>query len=216
MDSDLSEIQQQLERAVSGDQRAMSDVWGRYQERLKRLIRLRMDRRVQGRVDASDVLQEVFIDFATRLEDYLNEPTMPFYLWLRFLTSQRLQLVHRYHLGTRKRDAGRELSLIKNQMPEASSVSLAAQLIGRFTSVIEAVQRAEMQLILQNTINDLDPIDREVLALRHFEELSNQEAALVLGIDPSAASTRHVRALKRLRQSLETRPGFFEKPESET
>ena len=216
MNSDPGEIQQQLERAVGSDQRAMSDLWERYHDRLKRLIRLRMDRRIQGRVDASDVLQEVFIDFATRLEDYLNEPTMPFYLWLRFLTGQRLQLVHRYHLGTKMRDAGREVSLTKAQMPEASSASLAAQLLGRFTSVIEAVQRAEMQLILQNTINELDPIDREVLALRHFEELSNQETALVLGIDTSAASTRHVRALKRLRQSLETRPGFFEKPDTES
>lgn len=215
MNSDLEKIHQQLQRAVDGDQRALSDLWERYHDRLKRLVRLRLDRRVQGRVDASDVLQEVFIDFATRIEDYLNEPTMPFYLWLRFLTGQRLQLVHRYHLGTKMRDAGREVSLTRSSMPEASSVSLAAQLLGRFTSVIEAVQRAEMQLILQDAINELDPIDREVLALRHFEELSNQETALVLGIDTSAASNRHVRALKRLRQSLETRPGFFERPSTE-
>jgi len=95
--------------------------------------------------------------------------------------------------------------------PQATSVSLAAQLLGRFTSVTQAVQRAEMQLILQEAINALDPIDREILALRHFEELSNDETAQVLGIKPSAASNRHVRALKRLRDVLKSTPGFFDK-----
>ncbi len=96
-------------------------------------------------------------------------------------------------------------------MPQATSISLAAQLLGRFTSVTRAVQRAEMQLILQDAINALDPIDREILALRHFEELSNEETAQVLDIKPSAASNRHIRALKRLREVLKSTPGFFDK-----
>ena len=96
-------------------------------------------------------------------------------------------------------------------MPQATSVSLAAQLLGRFTSVTQAVQRAEMQLILQEAINDLEPIEREILALRHFEELSNAETAQVLGIKSSAASSRHVRALKKLREVLRSTPGFFDK-----
>jgi RNA polymerase sigma factor (sigma-70 family) len=116
---------------------------------------------------------------------------------LCFLTGQRLQLIHRQHLGTQMRDAGREVSLYRGAMPQAASVSLAAQLLGRFTSVTQAVQRAEMRLILQEAINALDFIDREILALRHFEELSNDEAAQVLGIKPSAASNRHVCALGR-------------------
>jgi RNA polymerase sigma-70 factor (ECF subfamily) len=95
-------------------------------------------------------------------------------------------------------------------MPQATSVSLAAQLLGRFTSVTQAVQRAEMQLILQDAINAMDPMDREILALRHFEELSNEETAQVLGIKPSAASSRHVRALKRLRDVLRNTRGFFD------
>ena len=197
-------------RTQIGDPNALGEVWQRYHERLRRLVRLRLDRRLQGRVDPSDVLQEAFLDFQARARDYVQQPDMPFFLWLRFLTGQRLQLIHRHHLGTQMRDAGREVSLQRGAMPEATSGSLAAQLLGRFTSVTQAVQRAEMQLILQEAINSMDPLDREIVALRHFEELSNEETAQVLGIKPSAASSRHVRALKRLRESLRKTPGFFD------
>jgi RNA polymerase sigma-70 factor (ECF subfamily) len=108
------------------------------------------------------------------------------------------------------RDASREISLHRGPMPQATSVSLAAQLLGQFTSAHAKVARAEMQILLQEALNGLDPIDREILALRHFEELSNVETAQVLGIDPSAASSRHVRALRRLRQVLKSIPGFFD------
>src|SRR5262245_20584347 len=198
-------------RQSSGDPEALGRVWDQYRARLRRLVRLRLDRRLQGRIDPSDVLQEAFVDFANRAEEYVRQPDMPFFLWLRFLTGQRLQLLHRHHLGAQMRDAGREVSLHRGAMPQATSVSLAAQLLGRFTSVTQAVQRAEMQLILQEAINGMDPIDREIVALRHFEELSNEETAQVLGIKPSAASTRHVRALKRLREVLQKTPGFFDK-----
>lgn len=209
MTDESDEIVALLKAGVGGNPEAMSDLWERYRPRLERLVRLRLDSRVQRRIDPADVLQDVFIDFAMRAADYLNEPQMPFYLWLRLLTGQRLLLLHRHHLGTQMRDAGREVTLCRGGMPNATSIHLAAQLLGRFTSVSHAVQRAEMQAILQNVINELEPMDREILALRHFEELSNAETALVLSIDPSAASSRHVRALKRLRQALEGRPGFF-------
>jgi RNA polymerase sigma-70 factor (ECF subfamily) len=210
MPEDSSDAVELLRRCQT-DPDAIGRVWERYRARLLKVVRLRMDRRLQGRIDASDVLQEAFVDFAGRVDDYLRQPDMPFYLWLRFLTSQRLQLLHRHHLGAQMRDARREVSLHRGPMPCASSVSLAAQLLGRFTSVSDAVQRAEMQLILQEVINGMDPIDREIVALRHFEELSNEETAQVLGITPSAASTRHVRALQRLRQVLKKTPGFFDK-----
>jgi RNA polymerase sigma-70 factor (ECF subfamily) len=169
-----------------------------------------MDRRLQGRVDAEDVLQETFVDFASRAEEYLGDPSMPLFLWLRFLTGQRLQLTHRHHLGTQMRDAGREVSLHRGAMPQATSISLAAQLLGRFTSVTQAVQRAELQQILQRVVNEMEPIDREILALRHFEELSIAETAEALGIKRTTASTRHIRALKRLREQLKGTPGFFD------
>ena len=198
-----------LRRGVEGDRQVLSEVWDRHRERLRRVVKLRMDRRLQGRVDPSDVLQEAFIDFASRAAEYVDRPEMPLFLWLRYLTGQRLQLLHRHHLGAQMRDAGREVSLHRGAMPQATSVSLAAQLMGRFTSVTRAVQRAEMQMILQEAINVMEPIDREILALRHFEELSNVETAEVLGIKPSAASSRHVRALKKLREALRNTPGFF-------
>jgi RNA polymerase sigma-70 factor (ECF subfamily) len=209
----LSETDDPIEmiRQTNADPEVLGRIWEHYRERLRRVVRLRLDRRMQGRADPSDVLQEAFLDFQSRAAEYARSPDMPFFLWLRFLTGQRLQLVHRHHLGTQMRDAGREVSLHRGAMPQATSVSLAAQLLGRFTSVTQAVQRAEMQLILQEAINALDPLDREILALRHFEELSNDETAQVLGIKPSAASNRHVRALKHLRDVLKSTPGFFDK-----
>jgi RNA polymerase sigma-70 factor (ECF subfamily) len=199
-----------LRQGAAGDQQALGELWDRYRERLKRMVRLRLDRRLQGRLDPSDVLQEAFLDFARRAGDFAESPEVSFFLWLRTLTGQRLQMLHRQHLGAKMRDAAREISLHRGPMPQATSVSLAAQLLGQFTSASARVARAEMQVQLQEALNSLDPIDREILALRHFEELSNAETAEVLGIDPSAASSRHVRALRRLRQVLQSIPGFFD------
>jgi RNA polymerase sigma-70 factor (ECF subfamily) len=199
-----------LRQAAAGDQHALGQLWNRHRERLKRLVRLRLDRRLQGRLDASDVLQEAFLDFARRVGEFAENPEVSLFLWLRTLTGQRLQMLHRQHLGAKMRDAAREISLHRGPMPQATSVSLAAQLLGHFTSASAKVARAEMQILLQEALNGMDPIDREILALRHFEELSNAETAAVLGIDPSAASSRHVRALRRLRQILQSIPGFFD------
>ena len=166
------------------------------------MVKLRLDRRLQGRIDASDVLQEAYIDVARRARDYLAYPAMPVFLWLRWITGQRLVTLHRKHFGTKARDVGLEVSLRHGALPQATSVSLAAMLLGRLTSPTLAVQRAELQLRVQDVLNDLDPIDREILTLRHFEELSNDETAQILGISKTAASNRYVRALKRLKDAL--------------
>ncbi len=210
MTTDPGDTDDLLRRAKGGDQQALADLFGRHRERLKRMVRLRLDRRLQGRVDPSDVLQEAFLDVARRSAEYGANPTMPPYLWLRFLTGQRLLALHRYHLGTQMRDAGQEVSLHRGAMPQASSASLAAQLLGRLTSPTQAVLRAEMQLRLQEVLNGMDPLDREVLVLRHFEELSNNETADVLGIQKSAASNRYIRALRRLKEILSNIPGFLD------
>lgn len=207
MDSDLFEA---IELLRSGGTQARAQIWDRYRDRLLRLVKLRMDRRMRGRVDPEDVLQEAFVDFSSRAEEYLKDPTMPLYLWIRFLTGQRLQLMHRHHLGTMMRDAGREVSIQRGPMPQATSISLAAQLLGRFTSVTQAVQRAEMQVLLQEAINSMDELDREILAMRHFEELSNTETAQALGIKKSTAASRHLRAIRRLKEILQGTPGFRE------
>src|SRR5262249_14924485 len=149
----------------------------------------------------SDVLQEAYIDALKRLPRYQADPSMPFFLWLRWVTVQRLIEAHRQHLGARARDAGREVSIDRGGGPAASSVRMV-ELIGDLTSPSQAAQRAETMGQLQQALDGLDPIDREVLALRHFEELSNHETAAVLGIQPAAASKRYVRALERLREAL--------------
>ncbi len=210
MPDDARDIDEQLQRLATGDPQVLVDLFGRFRDRLRRMVKLRLDRRLQGRVDASDVLQEAYLDVANRAAEYAANPTMPFFLWLRLLTGQRLLMVHRQHLGAKMRDVGQEVSLYRGALPQATSVSLAAQLLGRLTSPSLAAVRAEMQLKLQEALNTMEPLDREVLTLRHFEELSNNETAAVLGIQKSAASNRYIRALKRLKDVLASMPGFFE------
>jgi len=202
-----SETTRLIAQAVRGDRRALGELLGRHRERLHRMVALRLDRRLQGRVDPSDILQDACLDAARRLPEYHQHPTMPFFFWLRFLTGQRLVDEHRRHLGAAARNAGREISLYGGALPEPTSAALAARLLGRLTTPSQAAIRAERQIRLQEALNSLDPIDREVLVLRHFEELSNGEAAAVLGLDKSAASKRYARALIRLKDILAALPG---------
>jgi RNA polymerase sigma-70 factor (ECF subfamily) len=196
-----------LEQAARGDQRSWRLLLERHHDRLRRMVALRLDHRLRGRVDASDVLQEAYLDACHRLADYLRAPAMPFFLWLRFLVAQRLQEQHRRHLGARARDAGREVALDVGGLPGASSAALAAHLLGRLTPPSQAALRAERKALLQSALARMEALDREVLALRHFEQLSNGEVAQVLGIDKSAASKRYARALVRLKDVLRTLPG---------
>jgi RNA polymerase sigma-70 factor (ECF subfamily) len=175
-----------------------------HRQRLRCMIALRMDRRLQGRIDPSDVLQDAYLHASRKLADYVTNPAIPFFLWLRAITGQRLTILHRHHLGVLGRNAGREVSLYQGALPEASSAALAAHLLGRDTRPSEAAQRAERAIQLQEALNSLEPMDREILALRHFEELSNAEAAHLLGIRESAASKRYTRALKHLKDVLST------------
>jgi RNA polymerase sigma-70 factor (ECF subfamily) len=197
-----------LSRAGQGDREALGALFAEHRDRLRRMVVLRLDSRLQGRLDASDVLQEAFLEFASSLADYLRQPVMPLFLWLRFLTGRKLQALHRRHLGTRSRDAGREISLERDAVPPASSVSLAAELLGRFTPPSQAALRVELQARVQEALNEMDPIDREVIGLRHFEQLSNAETAQVLNLSEAAASGRYMRALKRLRQIFASTPGL--------
>ncbi len=200
-----------VQLAAAGDESALADLFELHRKRLKGMVRLRLDRRLQGRIDPSDVLQEAYIDMALKLSAYVsNASEMPFYLWLRLVVGERLLRIHRHHLGAAMRDAGREVSLYRGALPQASSISLAAQLLGRMTSASEALNRAEIQLQLQAALNAMDPMDREIIGLRNFEELSNSEAATVLGVTPQAASNRYVRAMTRLQAILTAIPGLLD------
>jgi RNA polymerase sigma-70 factor (ECF subfamily) len=210
MSSDSNETEALIRRLEEGDERALSELFARYRDRLRRMVKLRMDRRLQGRLDASDVLQEAYLDVAHRAAEYRANPMLPVFLWLRLITGQRLIALHRKHLGAQMRDAGHEVSLHRGALPPASSISIAAMLLGRITSPTRAARRAELQVRLQDVLNSMDPVDREILTLRHFEELGNGETAQVLGISKSAASSRYIRAVMRLKKELASMPGFFE------
>jgi RNA polymerase sigma-70 factor (ECF subfamily) len=173
------------------------------------MVDLRLDRRVAARVDASDVLQEAYMDASQQLEQYVAKRPMSLFLWLRFLTGQRLMAIHRKHLGAQKRDAKQEVALFRPVAPEIDSQSLSCSLIGRMTSPSMAAIRVELQIHFQEAVDGLEPLDREILALRHYEELTNQEAAEELAITPAAASKRYIRALERLRAALAAAPGLF-------
>ena len=206
MSDDSYRSDEWLQRAMAGDERALAELFSRRREQLKQMVRLRLDRRLHGRFDPSDVLQAAYLDVVRRLPEYAANPPMPFFLWLRTLVGQRLVDLHRRHLGAKMRNVGREISLHHGALPQVSSASLAQQLLGRLTSPTLAAARAEMQIRLQEALNEMEPLDREVVVLRHFEELSNSETAETLGLEPSAASKRYIRAIRRLKTILDEFP----------
>lgn len=210
MDNNSTDTAGLIERVRAGDGDAINAIFSRHRERLLRMVDVRLDRRLQARVDASDVVQEGYLEVVQRLDEYLADPKVPLFLWLRLVVGQRLMKVHRQHLGTQLRDACREVSLYREALPAASSAALAAQLLGKYTSPTQAAGRAERMLRLQEALNTLEPIDREVLSLRHFEELTRAESAQVLGISEAAAAKRYIRALKRLTNLLADMPGGLE------
>lgn len=210
MSQDFDESTALMQRAADGDPRAVEELFARHRDRLKRMVHLRLSRRLQGRVDDSDVIQEAFLDISGRLKEYVAEPKLPFYLWLRHMTGLKLAEIHRRHLGTQLRDADREVTLHRGGLPEADSVSLAAHLLGQLTTPSQAAIKTETRLMVQEALNNMDQVDREVLALKHFEQLSTSEIAEVLGMSKAGAGSRYLRAIKRLKEVLSRIPGFSE------
>jgi RNA polymerase sigma-70 factor, ECF subfamily len=192
---------------AAGDREAIAELLGRYRDRLRRMVAVRLDPRLQGRVDASDVIQDGYMDAMRRLEEYILDPSVSFYVWLRFLVGQRVTEYHRRYLGRPGRDVGREVSIYRGAMPGASTGALAARLLGKLTSPSQAAVRAERKLQLQEALNRMDPLDREILVLRHYEQMSNIDAAAALGLERAAASKRYTRALERLEKILKDLPG---------
>jgi len=203
-----NEPEELVARLRRGNQEALAAVFSLNRARLWRMVAFRMDRRLLGRVDPDDVLQEAYITLAARIADFDTSPSLGLLVWLRTMVMQTLTDLHRHHLGAQMRDAGREVVLGGCQYPQTTSVSLAAQFAARLTSPSNAAIRAELFDQAKRAIAELDPLDQEVLALRHFEELGNRDVAEVLGIREKAASIRYVRALKRLKIVLAQVPGL--------
>ena len=192
-----------LARLRAGDPAVLSELFAVYRAQLRSMVDLRLDPRLVGRVSGSDVLQDTYLDALKRLPHYFEKPDMPFYLWLRMVAAQCLVDVHRRHFGAEMRSISREVALDGYVAPSASSASLAARLVSDVESPSQIAMRNETLAALEQALSSMDDVDREILALRHFEELTNDEVASVLGLKKAAASNRYVRALQRLRELLE-------------
>lgn len=199
-------------RMLSGDEAALAGFFAEHRQRLSRMVQFRLDARLRGRVDADDVLQEAYVDASRRLDAFRAAQPMTAFVWLRLIVGQTLIDFHRRHVGAQMRDAGREQS-IQARLADGTSPSMSFQLLGRMSSPSQAVQRAELSSLVTTALDDMNETDREVLALRHFEELTNKETAEVLGIEQKAASIRYVRALEKLKSILKQVPGFFDATE---
>ncbi len=193
------ELLELLRQAAMGNQQQWGELLDEHRERLRKLVHFRMNPVLSSRLDASDVIQDTFVEASLRLNEFLANPRMPFFLWLRFLTQQKIATLHRHHLGRAKRNINREISIEAHVVDEGTSGAIALQLVSQWSGPSKVAMRTERQLELQKALEQMDPIDREILALRHFEGLSNNEAAILLQINVSAASKRYIRALERLR-----------------
>jgi RNA polymerase sigma-70 factor, ECF subfamily len=180
-----------------------------YRDRLERMVEFRLDPRLRGRIDTADVLQEAYLVISKRVSEYLAAPRVSLFVWFRRMTLQCMIDLHRLHFRE-KRNVGREIKLTEYDPGGATSLSIAHALVDPLLSPSRAAVRAEEVAQLTQALKAMDEIDREVLALRHFEHLSNKETAEALGLSPTAASNRYVRAMARLSSLMEavTRSGM--------
>ena len=200
MEPESNETQQLLDQARCGDSQAIGRLMAMHRDSMRRMISLRLDPAIAARVDASDVVQEVLLEASRRLDAYLREPTMPFHLWLRHVAKDRIIDAYRRHRHAERRGVDRERPL--TPAGSSSSLDLAAQLCDAELTPASAAMQQELERRLHDAIARLDEDDREIILLRHFEQLSNQEVALLHGLSEPAASMQHLRALRKLRQFL--------------
>jgi RNA polymerase sigma-70 factor, ECF subfamily len=198
---DQQNTEQLLAAARAGDGTAVNQLLDRHRLAIRRMIDLRMDQMIKRRVDASDIVQDVLIEANRRLAEYLQNPIMPFHLWLRQMAKDRLIDAHRRHRGAERRSMDREQPLVAAAGQE-SSVDLIAQVRDQELTPAAAATWHELQTRFQQACQLLDELDQEIVLLRHFEHLSNSEAAEVLQLSPQATSMRYLRAMRRLRQFM--------------
>ncbi len=199
---DIQQTQALLEQARQGQPQAVERLLAQHREPLRRIIGLRLDPALAQRVDASDIVQDVLLEASRRLADYLRQPALPFHLWLRHMAQDHIIDAHRRHRQAQRRSLDREQSLRPAALADRSSIELVAQLLDHELTPASAAIRQEMQRRLEGAVASLESDDREIIWMRHYEQLSNQEVATVLGLSEAAASMRHLRALRRLRALL--------------
>jgi RNA polymerase sigma-70 factor (ECF subfamily) len=202
---DADETKALLKRVAASEAGADEQLWQTHRAPLLRMIGLRLDRVLARRVDASDVVQDVLVRASQRLGEYLRSPVLPFHIWLRQIARDALIDAHRRHRGAARRSLDHEQPLAP-AFSDRSSLDLAAQLRDPELTPAAAALRGELQRRFQAALLTLDDDDREIVLLRHFEQLSNSEAARTLGVSEAAAGMRHLRALRRLRAVLGETP----------
>jgi RNA polymerase sigma-70 factor, ECF subfamily len=195
-----------LGEARLGTPEAVDDLLDRHRESLRRMINLRLDQQIKRRIDVSDVVQDVLVEASRRLQDYLADPSMPFHLWIRQIAKDRIIDAHRRHRVSAKRSVDREQPLKNTGPVDQSTMDLAGQLCDPQLTPAAAATQRELAVHVQGAIEQLDENDRDIILMRHYEQLSNQEIAAALGLTEPAASMRYLRALKRLRKILDGAP----------
>ncbi|MCA9230495.1 MAG: sigma-70 family RNA polymerase sigma factor [Planctomycetales bacterium] len=199
---DAENTEQLLASARQGEPEAVNQLLERHRESVRRMIDLRMDQMLKRRVDASDIVQDVMIEANRRLQAYLQDPVLPFHLWLRQMAKDRLIDAHRRHRGAARRSLDREQPVVA-QFTGESSLDLLAQLRDQELTPAAAATWNELQRRFEAACQQLDPQDQEIVLMRHFEHLTNAEAATVLNLSPQAASMRYLRAMRRLREVIQ-------------
>ncbi|MBM3993434.1 MAG: sigma-70 family RNA polymerase sigma factor [Planctomycetes bacterium] len=199
---DADKTQSLLDKAGAGDADAVDQLLAQHREPIRRMIDLRLDPAIVQRLDASDIVQDVLIEANRRLKEYLKNPTMPFHLWLRHIAKDHLIDAHRRHHKAQKRGVEREQPIHRPAWSDRSSLDLAGQLLDQDLTPASAAIQEEMQNRLRDAIAQLDDDDREVILMRHYEMLANQEVAATLGLTEAAASMRYLRAVRKLRDLL--------------
>jgi RNA polymerase sigma-70 factor (ECF subfamily) len=196
------ETQELLDKARQGEAEAVERLLTNHREPLRRMIGMRLDPALAARVDASDVVQDVLLEAHKRLQDYLRNPSMPFHLWLRHIAKDHMIDAHRRHRQAQRRSLDREQPIVPAAMSDQSSFELAGQLLDHEVTPASAAIRQELQRRLDAAVANLAEDDREVILMRHGEQLSNQDVAAALNLTEAAASMRYLRALRRLRAAL--------------
>lgn len=204
MSSTDGEMTQRLVRqAVAGDRAAMDELLGRYRDRLRRMVAVRLDPRLSARADPSDVVQETLAEASRQLSQYCEQRTLSFYPWLRALAWQRLVKLYRHHVLAQRRSVGREQADVPD-LSDDSAMSLADRVAADISSPSGHLARVDRQQRVRAALNQLSPQDREIIVMRHLEELQVDEIAAILGISVGAVKMRRMRAFERLRTILES------------
>jgi RNA polymerase sigma-70 factor, ECF subfamily len=200
----LLDTEDLINRAGRGDEAARHQLLEQYRDYLRRMVAVRLDRRLAPRIDASDVVQEALLEADRRLDGYLRERPIPFYAWLRQIAGDRIVDAHRLHVASQKRSVTREDAGC--ELPDESRIALARCLFADDTSPSNRLIRQENQAEIRKAIDALPPKDREVLVMRHLEQLATAEIAATLGVTEGAVKVRLLRALVRLRGQLGAGP----------